>query len=80
VRFLSSVGFNVTEALLRLPVLWLMVQAAGIPSVLAQGITLMVAFVARFRFHSLVVYRPQHRSPGSPLRPSNRANSSDDRV
>jgi dolichol-phosphate mannosyltransferase len=67
VRLLSSVGFNTVEALLRLPVLWLLVQAAGIPSLVAQSITLMIAFLARFGFQSRVVYRPRRRTPVSPV-------------
>jgi dolichol-phosphate mannosyltransferase len=37
----------------------LMVTAWGVPSPIATAITLAVAFVIRFTFHSLVVYKPR---------------------
>src|SRR5690606_13265855 len=58
-RFLMSVSYNGADAALRLPVLYLIVEFTPIPSVIAQGITLVVAFIVRFLFHSRVVYRPQ---------------------
>lgn len=66
-RFAASFLFNIAEAGLRLPVLWLLVEHAGVPSVLAQGVTLVAAFVARFVFHARVVYRPRRTRPASPL-------------
>jgi len=66
VRFAKSFTFNNAEAALRIPVLALMVETWHISSVLAAGITLAVAFVVRFVFHSLVVYAPQR--PGPPSR------------
>ncbi|GMA30419.1 glycosyltransferase [Litorihabitans aurantiacus] len=66
-RFATSFAFNASEAALRLPVLVLLVEAARIPSVLAQAATLVVAFLARFVFHSRVVYRPRRTRPASPL-------------
>jgi dolichol-phosphate mannosyltransferase len=66
-RFATSVGFNVAEAILRLPVLAVLVETAHVPSVVAQGLTLAVAFVARFVFHSRVVYRPARTTAVSPL-------------
>lgn len=66
-RFAQSVGFNTAEAAIRLPFLYLIVQYTAIPSVVAQGITLVVAFVLRFIFHSRVVYRPRRTTSLAPL-------------
>ena len=65
-RFAKSFSFNNAEALIRIPVLALLVETWHISSVLAATITLAVAFVARFAFHSLVVYAP--RREGAPSR------------
>lgn len=62
VRFAKSFTFNNVEALVRIPVLALMVESWHISAVLATAITLAVAFLVRFVFHSLVVYAP--RKPG----------------
>ncbi|WP_345752264.1 glycosyltransferase [Microbacterium rhizophilus] len=65
-RFLTSFAFNNAEAAIRIPVLALLVETWHISSVLATAITLAVAFVARFVFHSLVVYAPRRpREPGT---------------
>ena len=58
-RFASSFVFNNVESAVRIPVMSLMVTAWGMPSPIATAITLAVAFVIRFTFHSLVVYRPR---------------------
>ena len=58
-RFAKSFSFNNAEALIRIPVLALMVQSWHISAVAAAAITLVVAFVVRFMFHSLVVYAPR---------------------
>lgn len=58
VRMLQFFAFNNIETLLRLPFLVLLVSGLGMFSVLAQAITLAVAFVVRFFFVSRVVYRP----------------------
>ncbi|GAT74303.1 glycosyltransferase [Microbacterium hydrocarbonoxydans] len=60
-RFLTSFAFNNVEAALRIPVMALMVETWHISSVLATGLSLVVAFFARFLFHSLVVYAPRGR-------------------
>jgi dolichol-phosphate mannosyltransferase len=65
-RFAKSFTFNNAEALIRIPVLALLVETWHISSMLAAAITLAVAFVARFAFHSLVVYAP--RREGAPSR------------
>lgn len=61
-RFATSFAFNNVEAALRIPVMALMVETWHISSVLATGLSLIVAFFARFLFHSLVVYAPSRRS------------------
>ncbi|MTE24927.1 glycosyltransferase [Microbacterium sp. ZXX196] len=58
-RFATSFGFNNAEAAVRIPVMALMVETWGIASPVATAITLAVAFVIRFTFHSLVVYAPR---------------------
>lgn len=57
VRLLTSFGFNNVEALVRLPVLALLVQVLLVPDLVAQALTLGVAFLVRFTFVSRVVYR-----------------------
>ncbi|MGI6879075.1 glycosyltransferase [Microbacterium sp. gxy059] len=58
-RFAHSFLFNNVEAAVRIPVMALMVETWHVSSVLATAVTLAVAFVARFTFHSLVVYAPR---------------------
>ncbi|MFK4114514.1 glycosyltransferase [Microbacterium sp. NPDC006705] len=58
-RFVKSFTFNNAEAIIRIPVLWVLVENAHIPSVIAAGLTLIAAFVVRFVFHALVVYAPK---------------------
>lgn len=60
-RFLKSFTFNGLEAIIRIPVLWVLVERTHIPSVLAAALTLVAAFVVRFLFHALVVYAPKRR-------------------
>ncbi|MGV9195350.1 glycosyltransferase [Microbacterium sp. MC2] len=68
-RFLKSFTFNNLEAIIRIPVMWVLVESAHIPSVLAAGLTLVAAFVVRFVFHALVVYAPRRApAPASPTR------------
>ena len=61
-RFAKSFTFNNAEALVRIPVMALLVESWHISAVLATALTLVVAFFVRFVFHSLVVYAP--RKPG----------------
>lgn len=61
-RFAKSFAFNNAEALVRIPVMALLVETWHVSAVLATAVTLVVAFFARFVFHSLVVYAP--RKPG----------------
>ena len=58
-RFAASFAFNNVEAAVRIPLMALMVESWHISSVLATAISLVVAFFARFLFHSLVVYAPR---------------------
>jgi len=58
-RFIKSFTFNNLEALVRIPVLALLVQDAHVPSVLAAAITLVAAFAVRFVYHALWVYAPK---------------------
>lgn len=58
-RLWRSVGFNNVEALLRLPFLVLLVEAVSLDELVAQGVTIAIAFLARYRFVSHVVYRPR---------------------
>lgn len=58
-RFAKSFGFNNAEAVIRIPIVALMVSTAHISVVIATAITLVFAFVVRFLFHSLVVYAPK---------------------
>lgn len=66
-RFLTSFAFNNAEAVIRIPVLWVLVESAHIPSVLAAGLTLVAAFVVRFVFHALVVYAPRKARVETPV-------------
>ncbi|WP_431803740.1 glycosyltransferase [Microbacterium sp. bgisy203] len=65
-RFIKSFTFNNVEALVRIPVLALLVQDAHIPSVLAAAITLVAAFIVRFVFHALWVYAPKSQPSATP--------------
>jgi dolichol-phosphate mannosyltransferase len=67
-RFAASFTFNNVEAALRIPIMVLMVETWHISSVLATAISLVVAFFARFLFHSLFVYAPrrERRRAGEP--------------
>lgn len=57
-RLGQHLAFNNVEALLRLPFLVLLVETMHVYALLAQAVTLAIAFVARFLFVSRVVYRP----------------------
>jgi dolichol-phosphate mannosyltransferase len=62
-RFARSFTFNNAELIIRIPVVALMVSGGHVSAVIATGITLVIAFIVRFVFHSLVVYAP--RKPGA---------------
>lgn len=67
-RFAKSFAFNNAEAVIRIPIVALMVETSHISAVFATAITLVIAFVVRFVFHSLVVYAPRKPGPVSPAR------------
>lgn len=67
-RFAKSFAFNNAEAVIRIPIVALMVETSHISAVFATAITLVIAFVVRFVFHSLVVYAPRKPGPVSPTR------------
>lgn len=69
-RFAKSFAFNNAEALIRIPIVAVMVSTGHISAVLATAITLVIAFFVRFVFHSLVVYAP--RKPGVAPTPARR--------
>jgi dolichol-phosphate mannosyltransferase len=58
-RFAKSFTFNNVELIVRIPVVALLVGTGHVTAVLATVITLAVAFLVRFVFHSLVVYAPR---------------------
>jgi dolichol-phosphate mannosyltransferase len=62
-RFAKSFTFNNVELLVRIPLVALLVSSGQISAVIATAITLLLAFIVRFVFHSLVVYAP--RKPGA---------------
>ncbi len=67
-RFAKSFAFNNAEAVIRIPIMAAMVQGWHISSVIAAAITLVLAFVVRFLFHSLVVYAPRKAGAKSATR------------
>ncbi len=58
-RFAKSFAFNNAEAIIRIPIVALLVTGAHLSAVIATAVTLVVAFFVRFLFHSLVVYAPR---------------------
>ncbi len=69
-RFLKSFAFNNVEAVVRIPIIPLLVQGAHIPSVLAAAITLAAAFVVRFVYHALWVYAPKRKATARIVAPA----------
>ncbi|MBO0900466.1 glycosyltransferase [Cellulomonas sp. zg-ZUI199] len=61
-RFGQSFVFNNVETMVRLPLVGLLVNTMHVAAVLATAITIAIAFVVRFTFHSRVVYRPRASS------------------
>ncbi|CAN5240313.1 glycosyltransferase [soil metagenome] len=58
-RFGQSLAFNGVETAVRLSLLYLIVEATVIPSIIAQAALIALGFVLRFVYHSRVVYRPK---------------------
>lgn len=67
-RFAKSFSFNNVELLVRIPVVAFMVNSGHFTAVVATAITLLIAFVVRFVFHSLVVYAPRKTNGTSAVR------------
>lgn len=65
-RFTKSFLFNNAEAVIRIPIVALMVSTSHFSAVVATAITLVVAFFLRFVFHSLVVYAPKKDAAAAP--------------
>jgi dolichol-phosphate mannosyltransferase len=66
-RFGQSFAFNGSETVLRTALLWLIVEVTFVPSLAAQAGLLALGFIARFAYHSRIVYRPRRTSRVSPL-------------
>ena len=69
-RFIIAFAFNNAEALIRIPIVYLMVDSRHFTAVVATAITLAIAFVVRFTFQSLVVYAPRRSRRARQLYPS----------
>jgi dolichol-phosphate mannosyltransferase len=61
-RFALSFGFNATETVVRTTALWAIVEATSMPSLVVQAVLIAIGFLARFVYHSRVVYRPRPRA------------------
>jgi dolichol-phosphate mannosyltransferase len=70
-RFAKSFAFNNAELIVRIPITALLISSWHISVVIATGLTLILAFVVRFLFHSLVVYAPR-RASGRAASPARR--------
>jgi dolichol-phosphate mannosyltransferase len=68
-RLAQFLGFNNLEALVRVPILVLLVEVLGLGAVLGQAMLLAVAFIGRFLFTSRVIYRPRRETGRSELQP-----------
>lgn len=58
-RFAKSFAFNAIEAIVRIAALYVVVETWHVSSVLATAVLLAIAFIVRYVFHSLVVYKPR---------------------
>ncbi|MCR2826837.1 glycosyltransferase [Microbacterium sp. zg.Y909] len=67
-RFLKSFTFNNAEALIRIPVMWLLVEGTHLSAMFAAALTLVAAFIVRFVFHALVVYAPRRSGAAAATR------------
>lgn len=66
-RFATSFTFNNIESAIRIPIAGLAVSAGLMSGTIATAITLAIAFIVRFTFHSLVVYAPRRSAKVSPI-------------
>jgi dolichol-phosphate mannosyltransferase len=62
-RFAQSLAFNGTETAVRTTLLWLIVEGTSLHSIIVQAVLIAISFVARFVFHSRVIYRPLRTAP-----------------
>ncbi len=62
-RALIFFGFNNVETAIRIPLLIALVTGLHLHAVLAQALTLALAFLVRFFFVSRVIYRPRRVTP-----------------
>lgn len=65
-RFGQSMAFNGVETAVRTALLWLIVEAFPIPSLVVQAVLIAVGFVLRFVYHSRIVYRPARTTAPHP--------------
>ncbi|PSL36620.1 dolichol-phosphate mannosyltransferase [Labedella gwakjiensis] len=61
-RLWKSFAFNNIESAIRIPIATAAVSAGIMHGTVATTVTLAIAFVVRFTFHSLVVYAPQRKA------------------
>lgn len=58
-RFLKSFTFNAIEAIVRIWVMWFVVSTWHVSSILVMAVTLVLAFIVRYVFHAVIVYKPR---------------------
>jgi dolichol-phosphate mannosyltransferase len=61
-RLWKSFTFNNIESAIRIPIATAAVSAGIMHGTVATTVTLAIAFIVRFTFHSLVVYAPQRKA------------------
>jgi dolichol-phosphate mannosyltransferase len=61
-RLWKSFAFNNIESAIRIPIATAVVAAGIMHATVATTVTLAIAFIVRFTFHSLVVYAPQRKA------------------
>ncbi|RWZ49872.1 glycosyltransferase family 2 protein [Labedella phragmitis] len=61
-RLWKSFAFNNIESAIRIPIATAAVSAGIMHATVATTVTLAIAFIVRFTFHSLVVYAPQRKA------------------
>lgn len=66
-RLWKSFAFNNIESAIRIPIATAAVSAHFMTGTIATAVTLAIAFVVRFTFHSLVVYAPQRTAKVSAI-------------
>ncbi len=59
-RFALSFGFNASETVMRTALLWAIVEATPLPSLVVQASLIAIGFLVRFVYHSRVVYKPRN--------------------